>query len=343
MNVAEAVAAPSYRHLARLTTGFGLFEHAAYDEPLSDHGYCVDDVARALVVTIREPGQTAELAGFTETYLSFLEAAVVTDGRVHNRMNHDGLWTDDPSIGDWWGRALGGLGFAAAHAPEPFQRTRAAYAFLRAARRLSSDVRACSFAVVGAAELLRVRPDADAVRRLVELATARIPIAPSPTWEWPETRLRYANATLCEALIAGGDVLGRRDLVDRGIELLAFLVETETAPSGWLSLTGSTGRSAGELGPLWDQQPIEAAALADACVQAYRVTGESRWREGVQLAWDWFLGANDSGTPMYDTETGAGYDGLQPGGRNRNRGAESTLAALGTLQQLRAVTSVVTA
>lgn len=329
--------APSYLHLARMTTDLGLFEHARYDSPLSEHGYCVDDVARALIVTIREPDQTPELERLEETYLSFLESAVTADGLVHNRMSAGGAWTDEPGMGDWWGRAIAALGFAAAHARQPFQRTRATYAFLRAAAQRSPDVRACAFAALGAAEMVRARPDADAARALLVAAVGVIPLAATPRWDWPEARMRYANATLCEALIVAGDVLGRPALVQRGLELLRFLVKTETNAAGMLSVTGSRGRSPDERGPQWDQQAIEPSALADACARAFQVTGDPRWRRGVRLAWGWFLGENDTGLPMYDPEMGAGYDGLQQTERNGNRGAESTLAALSTFQQARAL------
>jgi hypothetical protein len=327
---------PAYTHLARLSTGIGVFEHALGDVPRVEHGYCVDDVARALTVVVREPERTPELEALTETYLGFLELAVAPDGRVRNRMDAGGSWTDEPSVGDWWGRAVGALGFAAAHATRPFHRTRAAYGFLRAAPQRSPDVRASAFAVLGAAELLTVRPDAEAARALLTASIAVIPTAASAAWEWPESRLRYANATLCEALVAGGSALGRPDLVDRGLALLAFLLRLESGPAG-LSLTGSAGRAPGDHGPLWDQQAIEAAALADACARAFEATLDPVWRDGVGAAWRWFLGDNDSGVPMYDPVTGAGYDGLEPGGRNDNRGAESTLAALSTLQHARAL------
>jgi hypothetical protein len=335
MSVLAPPLVPSYLHLARMTSGIGLFEHALQDAPRVEHGYCVDDVARALTVVVREPEQTPELAALAEIYLAFLEAAVTPDGDAHNRMDADGVWTDAATVGDWWGRAVGALGFAAAHAALPFHRTRAMYAFGRAAARRSPDVRASAFAVLGAAEVLRVRPDADRARALLIDAVAVIPATASAGWGWPEQRLRYANATLGEALIAGGAALGRRDLVDRGLALVAFLLDLERDDAGRLSLTGSAGRGPGEVGPLWDQQAIEAAALADACARAYAVTFDPAWRGGVASAWRWFLGDNDSDVAMYDPLTGAGYDGLQPGGRNGNRGAESTLAALSTLQHAR--------
>ena len=88
---------------------------------------------------------------------------------------------------------------------------------------------------------------------------------------------------------------------------------------------------------MWDQQPIELSALADACTHAYAVTGDTSWARKVGLAWNWFTGENDSATELYDSETGAGHDGLRPGGRNENCGAESTLAALNTLQRARRI------
>lgn len=328
-----APAAPAYSHLARMSTSIGLYEHASHDAPRLEHGYCTDDVARALVVVVREPQPSDELAELAETYLGFLEAAVAPDGRVHNRRD-ERAWTDVASVGDWWGRAVGALGIAAANAHDPVHRERALQAFGRAAAQRSPDVRASAFAAIGAAEILRAQTltGADAARALLTDSIAVIPTVAHRSWPWPEPRLRYANGTLCEALVFGGQQLGNAGIVDRGLALLGFLLEEETSPAGWLSITGTAGSGPGDARPGWDQQPIEAAAIADACFRAFEITGAPRWRDGVDLAWAWFLGANDSGTPMVDLETGAGYDGLQPTGRNANRGAESTLAALSTFQ-----------
>jgi hypothetical protein len=330
--ITDEIRALPYRHLIRMTTERGVYEHAREDAPRAHHGYCTDDVARALTVVMREPAQLPELERLREIYLRFVEAAVTPGGRVANRMSRTGRWMDEPAIGDWWGRAVAALGFTAAHATAPTHRARALRSFLRAARQRSTDVRASAFAALGAAEVLRADPTSAEARSLLEDCLAVIPIEPSVAWTWPERRLRYANGALCEALIVGGDALGRPELVERGLELLRFLVETETSPSGWLSPTASEGRAPGDRSPLWDQQAIEPAAIADACLRASEVTGDVAWLEGARLALEWFLGSNDTGMPMVDVETGAGYDGLQPKGRNTNRGAESTLAALSTFQ-----------
>jgi hypothetical protein len=135
-----------------------------------------------------------------------------------------------------------------------------------------------------------------------------------------------------ELLIAAGQHLRDADAREYGLELLGWLLEAETVP-GHLSVTGSSGWGVGEPRPCYDQQPIEAAALADACARAFAVTGDERWLDGVSRAVGWFLGENDTGEALYDPYTGGGYDGLQPHGHNANQGAESTLALISTLQQ----------
>ncbi|HEY9306449.1 MAG TPA: glycosyltransferase, partial [Microbacterium sp.] len=189
----------------------------------------------------------------------------------------------------------------------------------------------------------RVSPGSGAAARRVlrDAADAVAACGPgAPGWPWPEERLRYANAAIPEALIAAGHALSDTPCLDRGLELLDFLVGAETAPDGHLSLTPVGGRGPRDTAPAFDQQPIEAAALAQACLRAFEVTCDGRWLPPLRAAWAWFEGRNDGGIALFDPETGAGYDGVTPTGRNDNRGAESTLAALGTLQCVSRVAAV---
>jgi hypothetical protein len=323
-----------FSHLADLTDGRGLFEHARHADPRIDHGYCLDDVARALVVVVREPVRSPMLDQLTETYLRFVEEAIDADGRAHNRMDIVGTWNDEATLGDWWGRAVGALGFTVANAPQRATRVRAMHAFLRATKQRASDVRTMAFAALGAADVLAVRPTTLAARRLLIDALIVLPTEPVAEWGWLEPRLRYANATLAEALLATGNALGDPDLVTHALRALAFL-ETIESRGGHISVTGHRGRGPEDTGPLFDQQPIEVAAIADAAARAFAITGDPHWERLVRRAWGWFEGDNDCGLPMVDPYTGAGYDGLESDGRNDNRGAESTLAALGTFQQAR--------
>lgn len=324
---------PCYDHLDRITDDVGLFEHCLGRTPRREHGYCVDDAARGLLVTVREGDQTDQLRRITATVLSFVIGAVEPDGRCHNRMTTPGAWDDEADVGDWWGRAVWGLGTAAALAETPLARKRALRTFELAALRRSPDLRAMCFAALGCGEVL-LRGESRRARLLLSDATAMVPDLGEAAWRWPEPRLRYSNGSVAEALILGGTVLEDEAMTERGLDMLSFLLDVESS-GDHLSVTGTGGRGPGEAGPLFDQQPIEVAAIADACARAHDVTGDGTWLRGVRLCWDWFTGLNDSGTAMVEASTGAGYDGLEPDGRNENCGAESTLAALSCYQQAR--------
>ncbi len=325
---------PVLDHLDRLTDDRGLFEHALHAIPRREHGYCVDDAARGLVVMCHEPEPGPTARRLARCYLAFVLDALDPTGACHNRMAVDGQWRDEAAVGDWWGRALWGLGVAATSAPTPGMRARALSGFRIAAQCRSPHVRSMAFAALGAAELLRKRPDEMAARRLLTDMLAVVGGAGDgdPRWPWPEERLSYANASIAEALIVAGDALADVPARSRGLSLLEFLLRTETR-DGHLSVTPVGGRGRDDAGPGYDQQPIEVSALADACGTAFRITRQWSWLTGVRLAWDWFGGDNDSATPMFDPHSGGGYDGLEPRGRNLNQGAESTLAMLATAQQ----------
>ena len=332
----------TYTHLLAMTTDIGVYEHAYLRHPRLEHGYCTDDVARALAVVVREPELTSDLERVTDIYLRFLEGAVTPNGTMHNRLAVSGRWLDASGTDDMWGRAITGLGAAVRWASNAAIRDRAFTAFMRAAQCRSVDVRASAFAAVGAADVIFVRPDCDAAHDLLVDCLGRLPRGIGKHWQWPESRLRYANATLCQALIVGGEALQDVDTLNQGLTHLAVLLGLETSPDGHLSLAGTNGRGPDDEGSLWDQQPIEAAAIAAACLEAVRITGDPRWATGVNQAWAWFTGDNDSATAMYDPSDGAGYDGLERDGRNENCGAESTLAALSTLQDIRALSAMAT-
>jgi hypothetical protein len=326
---------PSYLHLFSLSDQRGVFEHALRDVPRLEHGYCVDDVARALIVAVREPDTTADLDALIEVCLRFVVDAVSFDGGSRNRMDATGTWTDLPGVGDWWGRSLWALGTTVASPVSALARRRALRTFHLAAERRSPDLRAMSFAALGAGEVLQRYPKDVPARTLLRDAANRIMSTTSRTsWPWLEQRLTYANAVIPEALLVAGAMLGAPELTERGLSLLAFLLDLQSA-DGRLSVVGTDGRTIHDAGRQFDQQPIEVAALADACARAFEATGDDSWLDAVALSWEWFEGSNDADTVMFDFGTGAGYDGLRPDGRNENRGAESTLAALSTYQQAR--------
>lgn len=318
-------------HLDRLCDERGLFEHAEGIVARPEHGYCVDDNARLLVVTAREPdvGVAHRLARLS---LDFLRDAQTSDGRIRNRLDIHGRWSEGPSTEDCWGRSVWGLGTAAATHGNPTIRRWAHRAFDSGIRQRSRWPRAMAFAALGAAEVMAIDPHHVQARSLLVDALAVIgPLLPG-VWCWPEPRLRYANASLAEAVVAAGAALGDDAAIARGLTMLTWLLDIETR-AGHLSVTPPAGRGPDDVGPLFDQQSIEVAAIADACWRAHALTGDRRWADGIALAARWFDGANDIGAIMHDPITGGGFDGLQPHGVNLNQGAESTLAYVSTMQR----------
>ena len=331
---------PRFDHLLRMTDRRGTFEHARFAEPRPEYGYCTDDMARVLVVATREPDPERTLNGLAGVALRFLYEAQTLTGACRNRMDSAGRWADEPALEDCWGRCIWGLGTAAAHSGVAWVRQSAIVQFERAAQGRSMWPRAMAFAALGAAEVLTVEPDHRAARELIADYAGSI-AAPNgdATWPWPEPRLRYANAVLAEAMIAAGVVLDDPTLRQRGLDLLAWLLNVETA-DGHLSPTPVAGRGADDAWPAFDQQPIEVSTLADACARAAAVDASAIWPDGVLAAAAWFEGANDAGQVMWDPETGGGFDGLHADGVNRNQGAESTLAVLSTFQHARRFSTV---
>lgn len=316
----RALPLPRFDHLRRMTDDQGLFEHAEGLSPRRHLGYCTDDAARALVLTCLAGGP----ADLRQRYLDFVVTAVAEDGYCHNRRDLEGNWADAPGLGDWWGRAIWGLGVAVASGVGG---AAAEQALDQLTRQRAPFLRSMAYAALGAAQVAdqpRARALlADAVAAVVRVESAD---GQGPDWPWPEPRLSYDNALLPHALLAGGRALERPELLTRGLDWLEFLV-CEQSHDGHLSIVPVGGRDPGDQRPAFDQQPIELASLAAAGSLAYQVTGASRWRDLVAAAAAWFDGDNDNGVIMFDDDTGVGYDGLTRTGRSSNAGAESTLAA----------------
>jgi hypothetical protein len=325
--------APVFDHLLRMSDHRGTFEHACLTEPRPEHGYCTDDMARVLIVIVRQPDAERILNGLAGRALRFLGDAQTLTGACRNRMDSTGRWVDEPAVDDPWGRCVWGLGTAAALSPVAWARQTALMQFERAAQVRSPSPRAMAFAALGAAELLTVQPEHQLARALLVDYVRSLP-APTgdPAWPWPEARLAYANAVIAEAMIAAGQALDDPVLRRRGLDLLAWLVDYETV-DGHFSPTPVAGRCDDDARPAFDQQPIEVSSLAEACARAATVDPGAAWPQAVRRAAAWFEGDNDSKQLMWDPATGGGYDGLLADGVNLNQGAESTLAALSTFQQ----------
>ena len=321
-----------FDHLERLATPTGLYEHARGVVPRVEHGMCVDDVARALLVAVRTPEPDGGLVALTDVFLAFLADAQAPQGLMHNRRTSGGDWVDLPSADDHWGRALWAWGTAVRRSSSTTVVAGARHAAHVAMAARSVHPRATAYAALGAVQILAAAPDD--TRAFALLRDARVALRadpPGPGARWHFGRLTYANAVLPEAMIAIGDALGDADLLRDGLALLEWLVDEQTT-GRHLSVVPAGGRGPGDARPGFDQQPIEVAGLAEAATTAWSATGVDDWLGVLAMCVGWFEGDNDSALPMRDATTGGCYDGLESGSVNTNQGAESTLAWLATQQ-----------
>jgi hypothetical protein len=327
---------PSLDHLARLSDGVGIFEHARGIEPRRELGYCTDDVARALFVVLAAPDDV-ESAPLVHIYLEFVCLAQRPGGRFRNRrLRPDGTWLDDVGPDDTTGRSVRALAAASLSASTPAARARARTAYDRAASFESPWPRSNASLVLGAVDLLRGNPADLVAPAQLERSMRQLGTAAQGEWPWPEPRLTYENALLPHARIAAAAMLEDDRMLDEGLRLLEWLVAVQTVGTHF-SFVPAAGRSAAETPPGFDQQPIEAAAMALACECAYEVTGEERWALRCERAAEWFLGRNDSKVVLFDPLSGGCHDGLTPSGSNDNEGAESTISMIAAFQAVRRV------
>lgn len=318
---------PNYDHLLGLIDDTGIFEHTRYGVPRREHGYTVDDATRALIVLCMAGGSPA-IDDAQRTLLAFLLSAITPEGRFRNRLRFDRRWEDDGDCGDAQGRGVWALAVAAIHAADPALRSAARSALEEIPTPDSPHLRPLAYAALGAHALFAADSGDPLSRRFAEPALTRLE---GTTGKWPEPRLTYGNGRIPAAMLATGVVFADDALLDTGLASLGWLADVETNGAHF-SFTPTYGWAPGEPRPGFDQQPLEAAAMSDACEMAWELTGDDRWRSLVVACGDWLMGDNDRALALYEPTTGATHDGLMSDGVNANTGAESTISGLAVLQ-----------
>ena len=326
-------------HILRMSDGTGIIQHATFNVPNFNEGYCTDDNARAFILCSlldelggRPPSQG--LDRLATSYLAFLFAAMnPANGRFRNFMSHGRVWLEEAGSEDSHARALWALGTGAGRSRNPGHRKLCAQLFERGLGVVQgfSSPRAWAFTLLGIHEFLPALADRPEAALLCTELTGRLTTlwkeCATETWPWFEPAATYDNARLCQALLLGGQTLQSPEALEIGLKSLGWLVSVQKAQAGHFRPIGSNGfyqRDGAHAD--FDQQPLEAQAMVAACLEAFRITGDVSWAREAKRAFEWFLGRNDLGLPVYDSGSGGCGDGLHPDRVSENQGAESTLA-----------------
>jgi glycosyltransferase involved in cell wall biosynthesis len=335
----------SLHHLLRLTDSTGIMQHAIYSLPDFSHGYCTDDNARALILTVLLENlelEARELTRLSEIYASALQFAFNPDlKRFRNFMSFDRRWLEPVGSEDSQGRALWALGTCVGRSKHRDLQAWAAQLFERTLPAIidTSSPRTWAYTLLGIYEYFR-RFNGDRVaahmrdtltKRLIDLYDANA----TDDWPWFENIVTYANAALPHVLILSGRWADNPRAFEIGLKSLRWLVSVQKSSHGHFRPIGSEGfYHKGGKPAEFDQQPIEAHSTVSACLEAYRSTNDATWHEEARLAFEWFLGRNDLGLSLYNPTTGGCCDGLHMDRVNLNQGAESTLAYLMALSEM---------
>ena len=326
-------------HIVRMSDGTGIFQHAIFNVPNFHEGYCIDDNARAFILcnALEEScGQadSATLARLASCYLAFLAAALdYPTGRFRNFMSHGRQWLEPAGSEDSHGRALWALGVGAGTSRDDGHHRLAAQLFahgLPAVEHFTSP-RSWAFTLLGIdACISQGNPQPEIFRMralLTENLLALWDACATDIWPWFEPYVTYDNARICQALLASGRAMPHPRAMEIGMKSLRWLTSIQKTPAGCFRPIGSNGfyqRDGARAD--FDQQPVEAQAMVAASHEAFRITGDAEWQREAKRAFEWFLGRNDLGLPLYDSTTGGCGDGLHADRVNENQGAESTLA-----------------
>ncbi|MDB4968973.1 MAG: pimA 3 [Myxococcales bacterium] len=336
------------QHLRMLTDDTGVLQHATFTVPRYDDGYCLDDNARALLLTtLVEEAGTEDVEAvrlLSARYLAFVSHAYSKSiGRFRNFMTYGRRWTEECGSEDSHGRALWALGTVVGRSVHPGRHSLGGNLFQAALPALAAfkSPRAWAFALLGVDEYLRAFQGDRAVQSVRKTMAERLldlhQRSSGSEWPWFEDSVTYCNARLSQALLVSGSRMENETMTSVGLRSLDWLFSIQSSPEGNFSAIGSNGfYRRGKPPARFDQQPVEACAMVSAALEAHRITKDRRWRDRARVAFNWFVGDNVLHQSLYDPATGGCRDGLHVDRVNENQGAESTLSFLLALADMRA-------
>lgn len=325
-----------------LTDYTGILQHSRYNIPDRKHGYCIDDNARALMLAVmlqNDVQDIDELNRLTSTYLAFIDYAFnPANGKFRNFMSYERQWLEDEGSEDSAGRTMWALGYTAAYTNTSNFYYHSNSLFKKGLEHIDyiSHPRALAYLVLGLICHAQIHAEASVISILENKArqlSSFFDETIDNDWLWYEQIVTYANSRIPQALIEAGVFLGNPDMTSRGLKILDWLIERQfidhifspVGNKGWLTPEGKA---------LFDQQPLEAHGMLDACLQAEEYVRDGRYAEYALKAFAWFTGENSCSLVLYDFATGGCRDGLHPDGVNLNQGAESTLSWLMSLMSI---------
>lgn len=324
----------NFTHIRNLTDDTGIIQHAIFNIPNRKEGYCIDDNARALLLTVWacKNKENEELLPLLQLYLSFIHYMQTPNGEFKNFMSYTKVADEERGSEDSFGRTIMALGFLVNEGTSRMHIRTGADIFSKAYNQIDKlvSIRGIASSIIGLCQFIKYNyPDdvkSDLVTTLTDKMVKMYQDNKRNDWHWFEPILTYDNAILPLALLNAYEITVDETYLSIALESMQFL-ESKVLHDGMISPIGNEGwLERGKTGAKFDQQGIDALAMVMFYQQAFRVTRNPKHLKRMYISYQWFTGNNDLGLSLYDPLTGGCADGLHSEGINLNQGAESTLA-----------------
>ncbi|RFM30586.1 glycosyltransferase [Deminuibacter soli] len=326
--------AVNWDHIVNLTDNTGIIQHALHNMPNRKEGYCIDDNARALLLTVfacrHEKDPVAH--GLMPVYLSFIHYMQTDDGYFKNFMSYTKSCAEVYGSEDAYGRTMLALGYLINEGHNRLLVKTGREIFAKAFKHVDElvSLRGIANSIIGTCQYIKATyPDDRKEEAVVQLANKLLhgyTANQLDGWNWFDNILTYDNAILPLALLNAFEITMNKQYLDVALESMHFL-ESVVLKDAVLNPVGNAEwYRQGAQCSVFDQQGIDAMAMVLLYQQAFRITRNKKYVFRMQQCYQWFLGLNAVGVPLYDAATGGCCDGLQADGANSNQGAESTIA-----------------
>jgi len=321
-------------HVELLTDDTGIIQHAKFGIPNLKEGYCIDDNARALILSLLafDQNKNQKALKLMPVYLSFIQYMQREDGNFRNFLSFNRNYLDEVGSEDSFGRTIWSLGYLICIGPNNSYREFGKELFSNSVPHFKDlkYLRAIANTVIGISYYLCAHPGDELlvkeINNLAKSLTNSYNQSKDGDWHWFEDILTYDNAILPLALLSHYEVTGNQESYRIAMESIAFL-NSFSFENGYLNPVGNDGwmKKHGK-NPIYDQQALETMAMVLLYSKTFELTKDDKYLSLMQISYEWFLGKNSLHIPLYDFETHGCADGLQFNSVNRNQGAESTLA-----------------
>ncbi|MDR1992319.1 MAG: hypothetical protein LBQ98_02300 [Nitrososphaerota archaeon] len=274
-----------------------------------------------------------DLTPLIRVYLAFLNHMQKSDGGFHNYLSYERTYLDVEGSEDSMGRALWACGCTLNSSTPRDMQMVAKDLFDQGLPKVwnAIGIRFHAAVLLGLYEYYQAIPSEhikDCAEKLGNILFERFQDQTREDWQWFEPCLTYDNARLPQALFAAYSLVGEKQFLKAAERTMDFLLKVQMVDGifvpvgndGWYKYRGNR--------PFYDQQPLEAAAMVDAAVDAYYITKDKHYLETAETVFEWFLGRNSRQVMVYNSKTGGCYDGIAQQYVNMNQGAESSISYL---------------